>query len=309
MSRAIVVGSGAGGAAVASKLQGVFDVTILEAGREFERLTMQVAVMERLKRTGLLFDARTARLIFPHMRVRKALDGMVVINAIGVGGTTTISTGNALRMDADLQALGINLDAEFEEIYREIPVSTEHQDGWHQTTRDLFAICQELGLGPAPTPKMGDYASCVHCGRCVFGCPHKVKWDARQFVRQAQDHGALLVAGCTVDRVVIENGRVTGVRARTGLRSHFVPADLVVLAAGGLATPRLLQRSGIACEPRLFIDPVLCVAGRLPKSQQCYEVEMPFVVQRDRYILSPYFDFLSFIFNRDWRYPARDTVR
>lgn len=35
---------------------------------------------------------------------------------------------------------------------------------------------------------------------------------------------------------------------------------------------------------------------------------MPFVVQRDRYILSPYFDYLSFFFNRGWRRPARHTV-
>lgn len=35
---------------------------------------------------------------------------------------------------------------------------------------------------------------------------------------------------------------------------------------------------------------------------------MPFVVQREHFILSPYFDYLSFFFNRAWRYPAKDIL-
>jgi choline dehydrogenase-like flavoprotein len=31
---------------------------------------------------------------------------------------------------------------------------------------------------------------------------------------------------------------------------------------------------------------------------------MPFIVQKNHFILSPYFDFLSFFFNRRWKYPA-----
>ena len=35
---------------------------------------------------------------------------------------------------------------------------------------------------------------------------------------------------------------------------------------------------------------------------------MPFYVQKDGYILSPYFDHLSYFFNRDWRPPAADIL-
>ena len=35
---------------------------------------------------------------------------------------------------------------------------------------------------------------------------------------------------------------------------------------------------------------------------------MPFVVQREGYILSPYFDFVSYLFNKDWKYPASDIL-
>jgi choline dehydrogenase-like flavoprotein len=35
---------------------------------------------------------------------------------------------------------------------------------------------------------------------------------------------------------------------------------------------------------------------------------MPFVIQRNGYILSPYFDYLSYFFNKGWNYPANDTL-
>jgi hypothetical protein len=33
---------------------------------------------------------------------------------------------------------------------------------------------------------------------------------------------------------------------------------------------------------------------------------MPFVIQKEEYIISPYFDYLSFFFNKKWRYQAED---
>lgn len=304
---AIVVGSGAGGATVARDLQGDFDVTVLEAGGEFLPFRRSLRSLEHVRATGLLFDEREIQFVFPQMRVRKA-DDQILVTGRGLGGTTTIATGNALRMDADLRALGIDLDAEFAALERDIPISTHHQAGWREITCRLFAACEELGFDPFPTPKMGDYARCVHCGRCVFGCPHSVKWDSRRFLDDAVQRGARLETNCPVERVAIAGGEATGVWTRQGLRHRFYPADLVVLAAGGLGTPVILDRSGIACEPHLFVDPVLCVAARLPGSRQCFEVEMPFVVQRPGFIVSPYFDYLSFFFNRDWRYPAEDVV-
>ena len=211
-------------------------------------------------------------------------------------------------MDDDLRAIGIDLSDEFAALEQEIQISTAHQDGWREITRQLFGICESMNLDPFPTPKMGDYAHCRHCGRCIFGCPAGVKWDSRRFVDDAIANGARLETNCRVEEVAIENGRATGVWARQGLRRRFHPADLVVLAAGGLGTAPILDRSGIATEPHLFVDTVLCVAARLPGCHQCHEVQMPFVVQRDGYIVSPYVDYLSFFFNKEWRYPAEDVV-
>lgn len=307
MKRALVIGSGAGGATVARELQGTFEVTVLEAGREFHPPSLSLKTMEKVKSTHLLFDEREIRLVFPGMQIRKTQD-MVLVNGMGTGGTTTICAGNAVRMDQDLQSIGLNLDTEFEEIYQQIPVSMEHQKRWRKHTKQLFHISQEMGLNPTPTPKMGYFERCKSCGRCIFGCPAGVKWDSRTFLNEAVEQGAHLVTGCRVEAVDIQGGLATGAWAQHGLGHRFYPADLVVLAAGGFATPAILEESGIPCEPHLFVDPVLTVAVHWPGSYQCYEIEMPFVIQRPGYIISPYFDFLSYFFNNEWKYPARDIL-
>ena len=308
MKQAIVVGSGAGGATVARALQGAFDVTILEAGGEFRPFSRALGLPEHLKRAGLLFDSRAIELLFPAMRVQRAGDGMVLVRGQGTGGTTTIGTGNALPLDGGLRALGIDLSEEFAELRRDIPITTDHQRHWRPATRRVFDVCRELQLEPEPLPKMGDHQHCRSCGRCVFGCPFGVKWDSRAFVRDAQARGATLRAGWRVREVVVRDGGATGVVAVSGWTRRFIPADVVVLAAGGLGTPVILERSGIVCEPRLFVDPVLCVAAPWPDARQNEELAMPFFVQRDHYIVSPYFDNLSYFFNRSWRSRAPDTL-
>jgi hypothetical protein len=136
-----------------------------------------------------------------------------------------------------------------------------------------------------------------------------VKWDSRAFLSAALRKGARLVTGATVDRVVIDNDRAKGLKVRAGRRRpEFVPADLVVLAAGGLGTPPVLERSGIRGRPRLFVDPVLTLAAEWPGARLSTEVSMPFIVDKGRYIISPYFDFLSYFFDRRWRYPSRDIL-
>lgn len=304
MKRVVIVGSGAGGAAAARKLQEKFQVTVLEAGREFKPFSFNLDALGKLKKTGLFFDEREIQLLFPSMKVRKTEDRMVMVNGVCLGGTTTLSAGNAIRVDSVLKELGIDLDNEFEELYREIPITSDHRNKWRDSTRKLFEICSEMGMNPRPIPKFGDYKGCTNCGKCVLGCRFGVKWDSRRFLKAAQDLGAEVVTGCKVFRVALEKGSVRGVHTQKG----FYPADIVILAAGGFSTPVILQNSGIECESNLFVDPVLCVAAKSEGSLQNKELSMPFVVQREHYILSPYFDHLSYFFNKSWRYPASDIL-
>jgi ferredoxin len=307
MRTAVVVGSGAGGAAAADDLQGVFDVTVIEAGGEFRPYSRDLSAAAGWKKLGVLFDERMIRFLFPAMRILKTKE-IVLVRGQGLGGTTTISAGNALRLDGDLRNLGIDLDEEFEAIERQIPISVEHERHWRPATRRLFDICSDLGLHPKPLPKMGDYGRCRHCGRCILGCPAGVKWDSRRYLDLALAKGAKLASGSHVTRVIMEKGTARGVETRTGRRKKTLEADLVVLAAGGLGTPLILERSGIPCKPRLFVDPVLCVAAEWAGSGLDREVSMPFVMEREGYIISPYFDYLSFFFNRRWSYPPENIM-
>ncbi len=308
MKRAIVVGSGAGGATAAKELQGHYQITVLEAGKAFRPLSTNLSWLENLRKTGLFFDEREIQLLFPAMRIRKTREKMVLVNGIGTGGTTTIATGNALRMDGDLKKLGIDLDPEFGELYAEIPITTGHQQRWQPITRRLFDICETMDLNPQPTPKMGNYDRCIQCGRCMLGCPRGAKWDSRQFLKGALAQGAQLVTGCSVEKIVINENHASGVIAKCGWRRQFFPADLIVIAAGGFGTPVVLQNSGIPCEPNLFVDPVLCVATEWKDCRMNEEIPMPFVIQKQHFMLSPYFDYLSFFFNRQWRIPAQHIL-
>ncbi|HWR52912.1 MAG TPA: GMC family oxidoreductase N-terminal domain-containing protein [Bryobacteraceae bacterium] len=307
MKRAIVVGSGAGGATAARELAGRFDVTVLEAGGGFRPFTTAMPALEWLKSSRLLFDERQIPLFFPSMRVQRA-DGIVMVRGVGAGGSTPMSMGSAIRADAGLKAIGLNLDAEFDEIAREIPSSTDHARQWLPSTRRLFEVCREMGLEPEPTPKMLDPARCKLCGRCVFGCVREAKWDSRRFLSDAQQKGARVITGCRVDCVQIEGGAATGVHTSCGLIRRFIPADIVILAAGGLGTPLILERSGIAAEPALFVQPVQCVAAKWSDAMQCFEMPMPFGAKRDGFLIAPYFDLLSFFFNRRWKPAARHTL-
>ena len=242
MKRAIVVGTGAGGAMAARELARGFEVTVLEAGPEFRRFDRDLGPIERLRASRLLFDPRLIQLLFPAMRVTMAQDRMALVYGMATGGTTTLATANALRADEALLGLGIDLAPEFDDLSAELPISAAHERRWRPVTRELFAACEGLGLAPAVTPKLVDYERCNRCGRCVLGCPTGAKWDSRRILEQAVARGARLSTKVRVERVVTEGAgaaeRATGVmvrrEGRRGVRRgfdsrEFIPADLVVL--------------------------------------------------------------------------------
>lgn len=304
---AIVIGTGAGGATIAKELQGRYQVTMLEEGRPFKPFGLSVDRMAKLRASRMYFDERLIRMFLPAMLVEKTKD-MVMVRGIGVGGTTTLATGNAVRYDGAIRDLGIDLDKQFEELYDELPITQDHQKDWTKTTEDMFRLFEDMGLKPVVTPKLMDASRCVGCGHCAIGCPTGAKWDTRTFVDEAVAKGARLITGCRVTSLKIRDGKVIGVYAwHKGQRIMYL-ADLVILAAGGLGTPVILEKSGIACEKKLFVDPVLCVAGEIPGLGQDNQVLMPFISQQDGYILSPYMDYLSFFFNKKWYKPMKNIA-
>ena len=241
------------------------------------------------------------------MRLERSQE-VIIAHGIGIGGTTTLATGNAVRCDETLKALGIDLDAQFEALYKELPITTEHQKRWNSATRKMFEVFQNMGLDPVVMPKLLNAEDCVNCGHCAIGCPADAKWDTRVMVDEAVRKGAELVTDCKVTKLLISGNEVTGVEARHHGKKTVWHADLVILAAGGLDTPVILENSGIPCPQTLFVDMVLCVAGQLPGFKQDRQLLMPFLSEQDGYILSPYMDYLSFFFKKNWRHPMEDIV-
>lgn len=76
-----------------------------------------------------------------------------------------------------------------------------------------------------PGIRTDDLAAAAFCGRDGYATPEAV---AAGYARAARDGGGVVVQGCEVVRIIVENGRVTGVETAQGT----VATDTVVLTAG-----------------------------------------------------------------------------
>ncbi len=307
--KAIIIGSGAGGAMVAHMLNSKFDVTVLEAGLDFKPFSLPMEQLAKLRKTGMYFDERMIQLLLPSMRIDKQSE-MIMVYGRGVGGTTTLATGNAVRADEGLKKIGINLDKEFDELYQELPITTDHQRYWSSITKQTFEVMRQMGFDPQPMPKLLRPNKCRLCGHCSMGCPTRAKWDTRELLE-----GINVLTGCKVTRIDIGDRKAKRVHVEQKKSHHTLfttqftlEADVIIVAAGGYGTPDILRASGIDCKPHLFVDPVLCVAAPMKQARQQRQLLMPFVSMRDKYIISPYMDWLSFFFNRHWYKPIDGMV-
>ena len=144
----------------------------------------------------------------------------------------------------------------------------------HVPPKDAVILrgARELGWEAAPTRR--NASACVDCGSCPFGCRRGSKRSGiRAHLARAAAAGARVVAGAHVTRVLIDDGRATGVEAQIGAevdgsgrgRRLIVRAPAVVVAGGALRTPSVLQRSGLghpSIGRHLRVHPVSVVAGR-----------------------------------------------
>ena len=281
----------------AKMLASRFDVTVLEEGKVFKPFSLPLEQLAKFRKTGVYFDERLIQLLLPNMRIDRAKE-MIMVYGRGLGGTTTLATGNAVRADEGLKKIGIHLDEEFDELYRLLPITTDHQQRWSTITRRTFDVMTQMGLAPEPMPKLLHTKECRMCGHCSIGCPTRAKWDTRELLE-----GLHVQTGCKVVKIDIDGRQATRVHVRKGMRQFTMEADYIIVAAGGYGTPDILRNSGIDCQPTLFVDPVLCVAAPMEGAHQEHQLLMPFVSRREKYIISPYMDWLSFFFNKQWYKP------
>ncbi len=280
---AVIVGSGAGGGVVAAALAAAGrSVVVVEAGPFADEASMptdELAAFDRLYLNhGLLttWDGSVT------MLAGTAVGGGTLVNWTtclpapdwirdewqrdhGIGGLLDESwAGDVAALEAELSVTPTS------------PIAAK--DG------AILRGAAALGWEAAPTSR--NAAACDDCGSCPFGCRRGTKRSGvRVHLEAAGAAGARIVSRARVTRVLLDAaGRASGVEAnalwtdpatndpiaeaggRPSARTRrlIVRAPVVVLAAGALRTPAVLQGSGFvhpAIGRHLRIHPVPIVAG------------------------------------------------
>jgi len=250
----VIVGSGAGGSLAARELVNAgLNVVIVEEGGAI----MRDRVRDRLP-VERLFDA------YRDQGLTATFGTPIISLPMGraVGGTTVVNSGTCFRTPewvlqgwAARGLPGLSPDAlapyfdEVEELVGVAPVS----DDILGPNGEIFRRGANA-LGYANEVISRNARNCHGHGQCAFICP----MDAKQAMHvsvlpQVMARGARIFANCKVAKVTVENGRARGVVAAvhdpaTGEKRGVlrVRARAVVMAAGAIFTPVLLQRQKLA---------------------------------------------------------------
>jgi choline dehydrogenase-like flavoprotein len=130
-------------------------------------------------------------------------------------------------------------------------LGVRERSDWQQCVSTVVPGFEALGAALEPVMSYTD-ANCMRCGSCLQGCPTNAgKSTLNTYIHPPWvEHQLELRADADVKRVLIEDRgsgpEATGVQyAGPDGRLHTIDADVVVVAAGALATPGLLIRSGV----------------------------------------------------------------
>lgn len=232
----IVVGSGPGGATLARALAGR-DVSVLLLERGIDARSRfyygtYLGALLYCDRMGLLFTQERLNITRPLM----------------LGGATNMFTACAAPPPAWLkEKYGVDINAEVAETIEELDIAPLPEELRGVASTRIAQAARSLGYDWEPQPKFmkPDRARKFDCGaKCMLGCRCGAKWTACEYVDEAVAQGATLQTRARVERVLTENGRCVGVAGRWRGRPFTARADTVVLCAGGIGTPRILQASG-----------------------------------------------------------------
>jgi choline dehydrogenase-like flavoprotein len=241
----VVVGSGAGGGCAAARLaEAGLDVVVLERGGyraepDFDHLE-PAALSDMYLYGGTLATTDLGVLIL----AGSTLGGGTVVNY-----TTSFHTPDFVLREWTART-GIaafasgEFDASLDEVALRIGVNRESS---RPSRRDelVEAGLQKLGWDLDVLPRaVRGCSQDDQCGYCGFGCRLGAKQSAmRTFLEDAAGSGARMVIHANARRVLIEDGRATGVEAEASGHRLVVRAKAVVAAGGAIETPALLLRS------------------------------------------------------------------
>ncbi len=282
----VIVGSGAGGGVMAAELASEGrSVVVLEAGPYVDERSMPDNELDAF-----------ARLYLNHGLLATWDSSVTLLAGSGVGGGTLVNWMTTIEAPPAIR----------EEWRREHGLDDLEDGGdWSDDVRVLdeemtvtptafvppkdaviLRGAEALGWEAAPTQR--NTPGCDDCGSCGFGCRRGTKQSGiRSHLAWAFAAGARIVPRVRVTRVLLEGGRATGVEglalvpdpatsepvpdpaAPGGVRVRrlVVHARQVVVAAGALRTPAVLEASGLshpAIGRHLQVHPVSGVLARMP---------------------------------------------
>jgi choline dehydrogenase-like flavoprotein len=257
----VVIGSGAGGATVAARLaEAGLQVALVEEGTLASTPTLPVD--GEGDPTQLPLNERV-RLFYRHNGFTFTVGVPPIFTPMGctVGGTTVINSGTCFRTPDFVlkrwqQAFGVRelereaLEPIFERIEQDLSIQPVPESVLGGNGQVLRRGAERLGVRHAPLNR--PQRDCHGSGICAFVCPRNAKLDMRlTYLPRACAAGAVIYARCRAKRLVMEGDCAVGVTAQimsplpTGRCLHLRARYGVVMAAGALYTPLLLQASGI----------------------------------------------------------------
>jgi choline dehydrogenase-like flavoprotein len=250
----VVVGSGAGGAMAALNLASAgLRVVVVEAGPQVEPGDMTRDAPKFLARYfwdgGLRLIGGTTQ--SPSLQGR-CLGGSTISNSAIMLALPQWVRAEWRRETGIAMFEARELDAAYARVFRRCQVGPTPMTAMGR--RNLIArdaIEGAAGIIGGPLPRA--VVDCEGCADCLTGCAGGRKQSVdRSCLPDAEQHGARIFTCAEVDRVLSEGNRAVGVtgrvvdpRGRATLAKFHVRAPRVVLAAGTMHTPVILQRSGM----------------------------------------------------------------
>ena len=284
----VVVGSGPGGATVARQLaRAGKKVILLERGKDYRRWALYgtyPGAMTYADHLGLLFTK----------------EGLSIIRPLMAGGATSMYCGCAARPPAWLkEKYGIDLDRQVDETMAELKIAPLPPELRGAASTRLAEAASALGYEWTPLLKFVNPIRVreggFDCGaKCMLGCRCGAKWNAAEWVDEAVATGCCeFLTEARVDEVMVENRRAVGVRGRWKGQRIEIGAKVVALAAGGIGSPLILKRVGLARAGQgIGMDTTVMVYGASKFPGNGYEPPMTYEWANDEvgYLLSTLVD-------------------
>jgi choline dehydrogenase-like flavoprotein len=268
-----VIGSGAGGAVVASVLAAAgVSVLLVEEGGYYGAAD---------------FDMREAHMVpklYQEAMQRTTADlAISVLQGRAVGGTTVVNWTTSFRTPEDVVAhwaarhhVGgfryADLVPHYEAIEARLSINKVDEAAMNRNNRKFYEGCKAKGFEVETTRR--NVYQCLQTGYCGTGCPVNAKRSMLvTLIPDAIDAGARLLFRCRVDRLEAASGEVRAAHCTlldatgygtTGRRATL-KAKRFILAGGAINSPAVLLRSGLdsggVVGTRTFLHPVVGSTG------------------------------------------------